>query len=77
MSTDQEMKDLGISLGISMENIKSARTDNQTSINGAVMDMLYFSWYKEFNGPEEEARNVLRNALIEAELAFIVDELKL
>ena len=71
------MKDLGISLGISMENIKSARTDNQTSINGAVMDMLYFYWYKEFNGPEEEARSVLRNALIEAELTFIVDELKL
>ena len=40
VSTDQEMMDLGINLEIPLENIKAARTDNQTSINAAVMHML-------------------------------------
>ena len=71
------MKDLGINLDIPLENIKSARTDNQTSINAAVMDMLYFYWYKEFKGTTEEAKETLRNALFEAELAFVVKDLEL
>ena len=71
------MMDLGINLGIPLENIKAARTDNQTSINNAVMHMLYLYWFKGFKGTIEEAQQTLRKALIESELAFIVDELKL
>ena len=77
VSTDQEMMDLGINLGIPLENIKAARTDNQTSINNAVMHMLYLYWFKDFKGTIEEAQHDLRKALFESELAFIVDELNL
>ena len=74
VSTDQEMMDLGINLEIPLENIKAARTDNQTSINAAVMHMLYFYWFKDFKGTTEEAQQILRKALIESELIFIVDQ---
>ena len=77
VSTDQEMMDLGIQLGIPLENIKAARTDNQTAINAAVMHMLYFYWLKDFKGTVDEAKQSLRNALLEAELAFVVEDLKL
>ena len=62
--------DLGINLGIPLENIKAARTDNQTSINNAVMHMLYLCWFKGFKGTIEEAQHTLRKALIESDLCI-------
>ena len=70
------MTDLGIHLDIPIETIKAVRTDSQTSINQAVLNMLYY-WFKYFEGSTEEALVKIKDALVDVGLSTVSDKFHL
>ena len=64
--TYEEMRRLGINLGIHPNTIKACREDYSNSIRNAVFEMLYHKWYQNQDGLRRESEGLysMKQALV-------------
>ena len=66
LPTYEDMRCLGINLGIHPNAIKACREDNSNSIRNAVFEMLYRVWYHNQDGLRQESEGLysMKQALV-------------
>ena len=66
LPTYEDMRCLGIYLGIDPNTIKACREDNSNSITNAVFEMLYHVWYHNQDGLRLESEGLysMKQALV-------------
>ncbi len=77
IGTSDQMRNVGICLGVPPETIKFLLDANPQSINSAVFEMLYEKWWKISQRTEPEVKAHLQKALSRAGLDLVAEELGL
>ena len=77
IGTPDQMRNVGIGLGVPPETIKFLQEGNPQSINSAAFEMLYEKWWKISQRAETEVKAHLQKALSQAGLDLVAEELGL